>query len=286
LVGFIIDRSGHCYLQILVGNINNRIFFFVVARLIGLALLLSACGSPSKVAVEERRTVNARVETEKIGGSLIRIVQPGDTLYSIAFAAGIDITQLAAWNRLSDTSKLQPGQRIRLTRPLHVVATKPASAKPVKVKPGIAGSGATTGSVARPNVPKKVPGAANQVAEVVWQWPTAGRVTAAFSTRNGQQGIDIQGKLGQSVLAASSREVVYVGNGLKGYGNLVIIKHNERYLSAYANNLETFVREGQRVAGRHVIASVGYSKRRQPALHFQIRKDGKPVNPVAYLPKI
>jgi lipoprotein NlpD len=120
--------------------------------------------------------------------------------------------------------------------------------------------------------------------KVIWTWPTKGRVVANFAPSAGRQGIDISGENGQAVLASSSGEVVYVGNGLKGYGNLVIVKHNEEYLSAYAHNKETFVREGQRINTGYRIASLGKNKLKSNVLHFQIRQHGKPVDPKKYLP--
>ena len=105
-----------------------------------------------------------------------------------------------------------------------------------------------------------------------------------FDLGQGQQGVDILGSLGQPVVATSAGEVVYVGSGLKGYGNLVIIKHSEQYLSAYAHNQEILVKEGQQLLARHKIGAIGVDNKGRNALHFQIRKDGKPVNPLAYLP--
>jgi len=119
-----------------------------------------------------------------------------------------------------------------------------------------------------------------------WHWPTKGHLIAGFSIAKGKQGIDIQAPNGEPVLASASGEVVYVGNSLKGYGNLVIIKHNQSYLSAYAHNSSILVSEGQRIASRQKIGTVGLNKQRVNALHFQIRKNGKPVNPINYLPKI
>jgi lipoprotein NlpD len=234
---------------------------------------------------------------EKVGGQLIRIAQPGDSLHGIAFAAGLNVNQLAAWNGVADTSRLQIGQRIRLTQPLgfvdeprkkngvHSQVAKP----PIKTKP----AGSPSPTIAS-TPPKKVsnpaaagdPNKASRVSAtaVRWRWPLHGKLIGRFNIGNGAQGIDIQAKVGDPVTATAAGQVVYVGNGLKGYGNLVIIKHSDRYLSAYAHNVETFVREGEKVPDRHVVASVGKNQQRVAALHFQIRKDGDPVNPLLYLP--
>jgi lipoprotein NlpD len=108
-------------------------------------------------------------------------------------------------------------------------------------------------------------------------------VIRRFSPSSTQQGIDILGTQGQAVTASAPGEVVYVGNSLKGYGNLVIIKHNDNFLSAYAHNQKIIVSEGQKISARQVIGSVGVNNRRESALHFQIRRKGKPVNPLSYL---
>lgn len=221
----------------------------------------------------ERATVDERVVIDKIGGSHIRIVQPGDTLHAIAFANGLNVNDLAAWNQLEDTSKLRVSHRIRLTRP---VAFTPKS----KHKKNTRKISDRSGRLAKSNS-SKIVDASKQ--KSVWHWPTQGKVIARFAANLGQQGIDIEGKSGQPVVASSAGEVVYVGNGLKGYGNLVIIKHSEKYLSAYAHNQETFVHEGQKVAASYRIANLGKNKQQRNALHFQIRLNGQPVDPLKYL---
>jgi lipoprotein NlpD len=115
-------------------------------------------------------------------------------------------------------------------------------------------------------------------------WPTKGKLAQQFRPQAGKQGIDIAGTAGQPVYAALDGEVVYAGNGLKGYGNLIIVKHHSELLSAYAHNQEFYVQEGQKVTQKQRIASMGMDNNRRAVLHFQIRKDGTPVNPVKYLP--
>lgn len=277
--------------------------------------MLSACAPPPSVEVVERTTISVREQTEKIGGSIIRIVEPGDTLHSMAFSTRQNVNDLAAWNQLSDTSRLLVGQRIRMTKPLNFkpiveqpigVASKPTPAKrepivaiameplaakqPSDVKEPSVASTTPQPSLSPPqtqpgNAPAAIKPPLSATGPVRWAWPTNGKVVGRFALAQGKQGIDIQGQPGQSVVASGTGEVVYVGNGLKGYGNLVIIKHNENFLSAYAHNRETFVTEGQRVNAMHVIGSIGTDRQRRDALHFQIRKNGKPVNPLAYLPK-
>jgi lipoprotein NlpD len=226
---------------------------------------------------------------EDRGGVHIRIVQPGDTLYAIAFENQLDAQQLAAWNGIKDTSKLQIGKRLRLTKPNEYVAPNVARRAKAKAAKRVATSEnpkTSTKSKTAPssrnktNVPTNI---AKNLQKRQWLWPTKGRVIKPYSAQSGQQGIDIQGRLGQPVLATDGGEVVYVGNGLKGYGNLVIIKHDEEFLSAYAHNQETFVQEGQTVEADQRIASLGRNNAGVVALHFQIRLHGEPVNPLSYL---
>lgn len=281
----------------------------VRAVLYVLVGVLIACSPPRKVAVVERKVVTEAQETERIGGAHVRIVQAGDTLYAIAFANGLDPQRVAAWNGLRDTDILRIGQQIRLTQPRGFKAqakpqttegaqqrqtvrakTKRSSAQgsagsdrpaPGRPAPGRPAPGTHTAEPSRSSTSTK---AENGVSAKQWRWPSAGKVVTGFAPARGQQGIDIAGSLGQPVLASRGGEVVYVGNGLKGYGNLVILKHDETYLSAYAHNLETFVHEGQSITQGSRIASMGNTGNRA-ALHFQIRVHGDPVDPQKFLPR-
>ena len=278
----------------------------LTSRLILIGLLVSfavACRPPPKVAVEERSVRTVRQETEALGGQLIRFVQPGDTLYSISFALGLDVNKLAAWNGIADTSKLRVGQRIRLTEPIgftYPVAKKPtkvASAKHNTSRASTPTNKPADNSPAPAAKPRSAPAKSSSAKPVSttastpttgtfsWQWPTQGTVIESFNAAKGQQGIDIGTNAGQAVVAAQAGEVVYVGNSLKGYGNLIIVKHSETYLSAYAHNKHIYVQEGQHIRQQQKIASVGRNNKRQNALHFQIRKHGKPVDPLRFLPK-
>ena len=119
-----------------------------------------------------------------------------------------------------------------------------------------------------------------------WNWPTQGKVIRTYSSKlGGNKGIDISGKIGQPVLAASAGKVVYSGNGLASYGNLIIVKHSDQFLSAYAHNKKLFVREGGEVKRGQKIAELGNTGTSEAKLHFEIRYKGKPVNPLDYLPK-
>jgi len=200
-------------------------------------------------------------------------VQPGDTLFSVGFRSGHSYHQLARWNNLSPPYKLLVGQKIKLFKPAS--QTKPFSSK--KKRPR---KGKRTGLVKRKNlgVTKAFKG------RVRWQWPLNGRLLKSFR-KTGLKGIDIAGRSGQEIVAVADGTVVYSGDGLKGYGNLIIIKHNEQFLSAYANNRRLFVQEGQAIKQGQKIAEVGRNNDNHFVLHFEIRKDGKSVNPTHYLPK-
>jgi len=257
--------------------------------------------------VIERTTISRNIEIERIGGSIVRHVQPGDTLYSIAFAMNLDPNQVAAWNGISDTGNLRVGQRIRLTEPIdfepekssQVNVLEETSIVAIPIEPAENSNSDSApevdGEISKANSPIEETSSSRKIGDLdvnlvpqtepYWNWPLDGQVISTFSQADGRQGIDILGINGQAVFSTGLGEVVYVGNGLKGYGNLVIIKHNDAYLSAYAHNSEIFVREGEQVSARQRIATIGVNRNRQTALHFQIRKNGQPVNPLSYLSK-
>jgi lipoprotein NlpD len=195
------------------------------------------------------------------------VVRPGDTLYSISFDYRLDQRDLVAWNRLGDGSVIYVGQKLRLTGP----ANKGRQAN----TSGSASSGRSS--------PSPVRKTARPVA--VWQWPTDGAVIGAYgSSSKTKSGVQIGGRNGQPVRAAAGGEVVYSGSGLAGYGQLLIVKHNENYLSAYGHNDSLLVSEGERVNIGQQIAKMGMGPGRRAMLHFEIRRDGAPVDPASYLP--
>jgi lipoprotein NlpD len=230
------------------------------------------------------------------------VVQRGDTLYSIAVAFGQDYRDLARWNRLDDPSKLAVGQTLRVVPPegesagvvVGVVAVNPSAATetrpleptPLPAPPPAAAPTpppAATASPApkaqEPTTPKPAPTDSG----LLWQWPAAGKVIEPFAEgRN--KGIGIGGAEGDPVLAAGDGEVVYSGNGLRGYGNLVIIKHSDDFISAYGHNRQILVKQGQTVRRGQKIAELGKTDTTTPKLHFEIRHRGKPVDPLRLLP--
>ena len=260
-------------------------------------MALTACSSPPNVPVSSRETVSVRQQTEKIGGEHVTFVRRGDTLYSIAFGAGVSTAEVAAWNGISQDATLYEGQKIRLTKPLNFVSRRASS-------PAVSSTGSARTPVKDRNADQSVvkQGANNRQrnkesskvrrverqtnvkSNFNWAWPTQGEVVNRFSISRGQKGIDIRGSRGQNITASAAGRVVYAGNGLRGYGNLLIIKHNEDFLSAYAHNEKMFVAEDDWVKKGQKISVMGVAKQGIPMLHFEIRLQGKPVNPVKYLP--
>ena len=203
-------------------------------------------------------------------------VKPGETLYSIAFEYGRDHRDVARWNRIRRPYTIYPKQKLRI---IPISSDKQTSKNATKV-------------VTRKSPPvRKYEPASNKThyvsnAKLKWQWPTRGKVVSTFSIRDpGRRGIDIVGRKGQPVKAAAAGRVVYRGNGLRGYGNLIILKHNDTYFSAYAHTEDVVVKENEKVKLGQRIADMGNTSSEKTKLHFEIRRNGKPVNPLKYLPK-
>jgi lipoprotein NlpD len=217
-------------------------------------------------------------------------VQRGDTLYSIAMAFGVDVRELARWNGLQDASVLRIGQTVRVAPPSEAtVATvtpiTPGGSTEVRPLPAPSPPSATAPAPTKPeSAPAAKPDASPApAASMQWLWPTAGKVIDGFDApRN--KGIDIGGNEGEPVVAAADGEVVHVGSALRGYGNLVIIRHPGEYVTAYGHNRKILVSQGQQVKRGQQIAELGRTDSDRPKLHFEIRHQGKPLDPVKYLP--
>ena len=224
------------------------------------------------------------------------VVKRGDTLFSIAFRYGWDWKALAARNGIPEPFTIRPGQTIRFdgrSDPAPVVATS----APVVTSSATTSSG--SGSVKTTVISKPVavtpvvippaattPGVAAERSPSGWAWPASGVLIGKFSSNGSlNKGIDIAGDLGQPVLAASDGSVVYAGSGLRGYGELIIIKHSDTYVSAYGHNRRLLVREGQQVKAGQTIAEMGSTGTDRVKLHFEIRRQGKPVDPLQFLPR-
>lgn len=237
-----------------MGILADMIHYSIKAWSIGLILLsLVACGGREDLApvVELNwRTANARASQY--------VVKRGDTLYAIAFRYDRDYRELAAANHLPSPYSLRVGQVIYFnnqhrTRPQPRFIRQPAPARRLFWN------------------------------RSTWTWPAHGRVVANFVPSQNKKGIDIAGKKGDNIYAAKNGVVAYAGTGLAGYGNLIIIKHDNQFLTAYGNNERNLVREGQSIRAGQVIAEMGRIDRRFWGVHFEIRQSGKPVNPVNYL---
>lgn len=214
-------------------------------------------------------------------------VRPGDTLYSISRSQGISVGDLIAWNSLPSPYTISPGQSLKLyssteNREIATSASQDSRYSDDK-KPETAVQDTATAKTEVPAQPvekKKT----RQVDGLNWQWPVEGKITQTFSPSDpARRGIKIAGKTGTQITAAGDGEVVYSGDGLVGYGQLIIIKHNQRFLSAYGHNQKRFVKEGDKVKRGAVIATMGQLKG-ESLLHFEIRRSGKPVDPKNYLP--
>nr|WP_040517137.1 peptidoglycan DD-metalloendopeptidase family protein [Gilvimarinus chinensis] len=254
-----------------------------------------ACSSPPPAQVADRQQPPSR----KI---LIHTVAPNETLYSISWRYGLDFRELARHNGIGPPYTIYASQQLRLDvddaskrKPPPAIAARepaPQPARPSTREAETVKRPAPTAPVKPPRSENKTPSVSDNkpppklTGAVTWQWPARGNVIAGFSSSSGlNKGIDISGKLGEPVVAAADGYVVYAGTGLRGYGKLVIVKHNETFLSAYAHNRALRVQEGESVKGGQQIAELGSSGTDKEKLHFEIRRDGKPVNPLTYLPK-
>lgn len=277
---------------------------------LALSVLLVACATPQRpakkapvvdrtigaapVAMEEQQPLPPGAENAGKPGYYT--VRPGDTLIRIALDTGQNWRDLQAWNGLVNPNLIEVGQVIRVVPPVGPapVSTAVTSGSGKTVPAGTTTAGVTTSSVKGQSLgtpsgsalPPATAPASNDVAasdEIRFLWPAAGSVISGFDeARN--KGVDIAGKPGDAVLAAAEGKVVYAGAGLRGYGNLVIIKHNNTFLTAYAHNQALLVKEDQTVRQGQKIAEMGNSDADRVKLHFEVRRQGKPVDPIKYLP--
>ncbi|GAA4822679.1 lipoprotein NlpD/LppB [Marinicella pacifica] len=278
---------------------------------IPVLLLLTACASRPPAKVDEISTRPSQPKSSQARKSTIipdyYRVKKGDSLYSIGFRYNIDYRQLAAINNIEAPYVIHPNQRLRLvaskqntelssnkvkTRPIvqqPVLTAKKETATPIKTTPPKQTEKKSTQSQPSVTISQQPPKTQPVVnlpknGDLNWLWPTAGKIRTTFSGSNpARKGISIRGNEGQSVKATESGVVVYSGDGLLGYGELIIIKHNDTFLSAYGHNKKRLVTEGQQVKRGDVIAQLGSSGTNVNNLHFEIRKNGQPVNPLDYV---
>lgn len=269
---------------------------------------------PPTKKVDISPAVSPAVVGKSSSGTTNYEVQRGDTLYSIAFAHGVDFRALVAANNLDNPNEIRAGQNLiipsanavlRLVekpRPIPLgTKTQPQALKipysDLALAQAAQISGVSAVAMASVTVPAKIvpapkapPPAATDDDDdapeegIDWVLPTGGKIISGFSESANRKGVDIAGSAGQAILASAAGKVVYSGNGLRGYGKLIIIKHNKVYLSAYAHNNQILVKEGQLVKKGQKIAEMGNTDAPQYKLHFEIRKLGKPVDPVQFLP--
>ena len=257
-------------------------------------------------ATPDAGVVVTPLESPGGSGSLYTVKQ-GDTLFSIAKANGVALRDVAAWNNIEDPASIRVGQQLRLTPPGGVAVTAPSATpevRPIDTPPPVADANIKTqplgqrvpysdqayaqmskSAVAeKPDAKAEVkPETARADGEVDWSWPTEGKVIATFNDGS-NKGIVISGKRGQPVNASAAGRVIFSGTGIRGLGKLVVIRHNSNYLSVYAHNDTLLVKEGQTVRKVHRIADMGISDADQVKLHFEIRRQGKPVDPIKFLP--
>lgn len=282
--------------------------------------LLAGCFSQLPAPTVDRSS-SLRASAQPAGPGYYT-VKPGDTLYRIAVENGQDYRDIAAWNNIVNPGAIKEGQVLRVLPPSApgpspdgtvanpiavgsdvesrsldqapvqdggMVKREPKVGKEPYSDEAYARLNRTEASVATPpaEVPTAkptVPAAPQGPDDVPWAWPTTAKVTAPFS-ESSNKGLDFAGKAGDPILAAGDGKVVYAGSGLRGYGELVIIKHNATFLSAYAHNRKILVKEGQQISKGQKIAEMGKTDADSVKLHFEIRKQGKPVDPAQYLPK-
>jgi len=229
-----------------------------------LMLMVIGCTEFDYDSDRELRRMDRSIPTEQI-----HVVQQGDTLYQIAWQHGLDFRDLARWNDIDAPFVIYPGQQLAL-------ASAAGSGERAGATPTTSRSSGTTSAAASSDAAS---------GPIAWRWPLEGEVVQSFNANaDGKRGISIRAEPGAEVVSAADGRVVYSGDGLRGYGNLVIVKHNDRFLTAYGYNRELLVGEGDQVRGGQTIARVGDTAGREGQLHFEVRQQGSAVNPTSYLP--
>lgn len=251
---------------------------FTILLLSLVLITISGCSSRSPIPLEDRYRATSPVN------SGVHIVRKGETLFAIAWRYHRDYKDLARNNGIKWPYRIHPGQRIKLYKSSQKV-TKTNKSKTTNRNATKTSRYKKSVNDAK-RVQEKVANQRHKRVNISFSWPAKGSVVQRFSSRGKvNKGINIAGKRGDPVYAAAQGVVVYSGPGLVGYGNLVIIKHDETFLSAYAHNHRLLVKEGQKVKAKQKIAEIGSTGTTRTQLHFEIRKRGKPVDPMWYLPK-
>jgi len=280
---------------------------------LAVVLVIAGCAAPRGPAPVEDRGTMTRAPNAAPGGPLITTdasgkplpgienygkpgyyaVRPGDTIRRIGIETGQGWQNIARWNNLENPDLIEVGQVLRVVPPVGPTSTTVAAAatptegavtKPV-TPPAVLPAAPASAAASKPPVTASpsAPAANSGDEDLGWIWPAHGTLIAGFDDAK-NKGFDIGGKAGDAVLAAADGRVVYAGAGLRGYGNLIILKHNNTYLTAYAHNQTLLVKEDQSVQKGQKIAEMGNSDADRVKLHFEIRRQGKPVDPSRYLP--
>jgi len=286
--------------------------------MVGLGLLavlvLTGCGSNvplNRAPVEDRGSAASATPVaaatavkpppgfENAGKPGYYTVKPGDTVIRIGLETGQSHKDISRWNALENPNRIEVGQVLRIVPPVAdtAVVAKPVSSGTVTTTPIASAASPSTATAVAPAKAASAPAAGKPTAaapapvvvpaggdeEIAWIWPAKGSVVGEFDDAK-NKGVDIAGAAGDPVLASADGKVVYAGAGLRGYGNLVILKHNNTYLTAYAHNQSLLVKEDQSVKKGQKIAEMGNSDSDKVKLHFEVRRQGKPVDPLKYLP--
>jgi len=255
--------------------VTTRVFIILIA----LLLLPSCLNKPYPSVKEPSAAAINRPKTH--------VVIPGETLFSIAWRYGLTYESLAKHNGIKAPYIIRPSQVIRLDMIKNTKLSGTSNvAKAATIGTKKPHSTSKNGSINRTTLVTGSTKKSIEWSEPKWGWPVKGPILSSFQGNNGlNKGIDLGGKLGEPVVSAAAGQVVYSGSGLRGYGKLLIIKHNENFLSAYAHNDKLLVKEGDFVKAGQKIADMGLSGTDRVKLHFEIRRDGTPVNPLQYLPR-
>ena len=246
----------------------------------GLLCLLFTTGLLACTSKYSSPVTNRDIEKSPTSHSQFHVVRPGETLYSIAWQYGLDHGEISSWNGIRSPYRIYPKQKLRVKPP----AKKKTHSRQIvlsdsdKKKKRITRNKKSSSADDQRLNNKRIKS---------WVWPVKGRLIRNFSaSTSGKKGIAIAGQRGQKIRAAASGRVVYSGGGLLRYGKLVIVKHNKSYLSAYAHNEKLLVKEGDWVKINQPISTMGSSGTNRTMLHFEIRRNGKPVNPLRFLAKL
>jgi lipoprotein NlpD len=271
------------------------------AALTAAALLVVGCGSRplGPAPVEDRGTATSRSTPAPVASADVKLmpgfenagkpgyytVKPGDTLIRIGLETGQNFRDIVRWNNLENPNLIEVGQVLRVVPPgvdNTQVVTRPVTSGTLTTTTAAA-PGRPASAASSPAAAASSPQPAATEDDIAWIWPAQGKLIAGFDEVK-NKGFDIDGKVGDPIIAAGDGRVVYAGAGLRGYGNLIILKHNNTFLTAYAHNQTLLVKEDQSVKKGQKIAEMGNSDADRVKLHFEIRRQGKPVDPARYLP--